>query len=144
MFLSYFRPHLSIARERLFRSLWFHFRNRRSWFFLPKDRIWELRGSVILYVKRTYPNYYPHIYLRTFLIVMQLTATWLMLKHSSAAVQYRDLFSGFTPGFFCKGFPRLGADVISAVCLFMGVITSLMTFLGESKLCNQLLCIFFV
>ena len=111
---------------------------------MPKDRIWELRGSVILYVKRTYPNYYPHIYLRTFLIVMQLTATWLMLKHSSAAVQYRDLFSGFTPGFFCKGFPRLGADVISAVCLFMGVITSLMTFLGESKLCNQLLCIFFV
>ena len=109
---------------------------------MPKDRIWELRGSVILYVKRTYPNYYPHIYLRTFLIVMQLTTTWLMLKTLCGCIAvYRDLFSGFTPGFFCKGFPRLGADVISAVCLFMDVITSLMTFLGKVN-CVTNCCVF--
>ena len=62
-------------------------------------------------------------------------------KHSAAALQYWDLFSGFTPGFFCKGFSRLGADVISAVCLFMGVITSLMAFWGKVN-CVTNCCVF--
>ena len=109
---------------------------------MPKDRIWELRGSVILYVKRTYPNYYPQIYLRTFLIVMQLTTTWLMLKHSAAALHSTGIFFRVSHlDFFCKGFSRLDADVISAVCLFMGIITSLMTFLGKVN-CVTNCCVF--